>query len=76
MELIPAPFASLLTRLVREFERESKVYDLPARRFWHGAPDLDLSVLFHGHRASNPLGPAAGPQDQMAQNVVDRKSVV
>lgn len=70
MELIPAPFGSLLRRMLREFEREGKVFDLPARKFWHGSPDLDTSVLFHGRRASNPVGPAAGPQDQMAQNIV------
>src|SRR5207245_3061813 len=69
-ELIPASFASLLRRMLREYEREGKVFDLPARKFWHGAPDLDTSVLFHGRRAASPLGPAAGPQDQMAQNVV------
>src|SRR5437016_1013619 len=69
-ELIPASFANLLRRMLREHEREGKVFDLPARRFWHGAADLDTSVLFHGHRAASPLGPAAGPQDQMAQNVV------
>jgi putative selenate reductase len=56
--------------MLREYEREGKVFDLPARKFWHGAPDLDTSVLFHGRRAASPLGPAAGPQDQMAQNVV------
>jgi putative selenate reductase len=55
--------------MFREFEREGKVFDLPARKFWHGSPDLDTSVLFHGRRAAHPLGPAAGPQDQMAQNV-------
>jgi putative selenate reductase len=69
-ELIPAPFPSLLRRMLREYERGGKVFDLPARKFWHGAPDLDTSVLFHGRRAASPLGPAAGPQDQMAQNVV------
>jgi putative selenate reductase len=69
-ELIPASFANLLRRMLREHEREGKVFDLPARKFWHGAPDLDTSVLFHGRRAASPLGPAAGPQDQMAQNVV------
>ncbi len=69
-ELIPAPFASLLRRMLREHEREGKVYDLPARKFWRGSPDLDTSVTFHGRPAGNPVGPAAGPQDQMAQNVV------
>src|SRR5689334_2119401 len=69
-ELRPAPLANLLRRVFRELEQEGKVFDLPARKFWHGAPDLDLSVDFHGHPAANPLGPAAGPQDQMAQNIV------
>jgi putative selenate reductase len=70
MELIPAPFPVLLRRMIREHSREAKIFDLPARKFWRASPDLDLSVSFHGHRASNPLGPAAGPQDQMAQNIV------
>jgi putative selenate reductase len=56
--------------MLREYEREAKVFDLPARKFWHGPEDLDTSVFFHGRRATSPLGPAAGPQDQMAQNVV------
>jgi len=65
-ELIPAPFGHLLRRMFREHEREDKVFDLPARKFWHGSPELDTSVLFHGRKAANPLGPAAGPQSQMA----------
>jgi len=69
-ELIPAPFPSLLRRVLREAEREQKVFDLPARRFWSGPPDLDLSVVVHGHRAANPVGPAAGPHGQMAQNIL------
>ena len=69
-ELIGAPFGALLRRMLREHEREQKIFDLPARKFWRAAPDLDLGVSFHGHPAANPLGPAAGPQDQMAQNIV------
>jgi putative selenate reductase len=70
VDLIPAPFPHLLRRMLREHEREEKVFDLPARKFWKGSADLDTSVTFHGRRASNPVGPAAGPQDQMAQNIV------
>jgi len=53
-----------------EWEREQKVFDLPARRFWRGADDLDTSVVVHGRRSANPVGPAAGPHGQMAQNVL------
>ena len=69
-ELVPAPFPHLLARMLREAEREQKIFDLPARRFWRGAEDLDLSVAVHGHRVANPVGPAAGPHGQMAQNVL------
>jgi putative selenate reductase len=69
-ELVPAPFPHLLRRMLREREREQKVFDLPARRFWRGPGDLDTSVMVHGHRAANPVGPAAGPHGQMAQNVL------
>jgi putative selenate reductase len=70
MELVPAPFASLLRRMVREHEREGKIFDLPERKFWQPPSGLDFGVTFHGQPAANPLGPAAGPQDQMAQNIV------
>ena len=69
-ELIPAPFPHLLGRMLREAELERKVFDLPARRFWRGTDGLDTSVVVHGHRAASPVGPAAGPHGQMAQNVL------
>ena len=69
-ELAPAPFPHLLRRTLREAERERKVFDLPARRFWRGSADLDLAVAVHGRRVANPVGPAAGPHGQMAQNVL------
>lgn len=46
------------------------VFDLPARKFFKGAGGRDLSVLLHGRRAGTPLGPAAGPHTQLAQNIV------
>ncbi len=69
-ELIPHPFPALVTRMFRELERNQAIFDLPASRFFPGNPDRDMSVSFHGRRASCPLGPAAGPQTQMAQNLV------
>jgi putative selenate reductase len=70
-ELIPAPFADLVTRLHREPEVQDSLFDLP-RRSWYLPPAdaPDLSVQFHGQRAGNPVGPASGPQTQMAQNLV------
>lgn len=68
-ELIPIPLPVLLTRAFLEYEREGKIFDLPKAKFFRGLPGLDLSVTSNGHRASTPLGPAAGPHGQLAQNI-------
>ena len=68
--LCPYPFAALVRRAFRELDRRQAIFDLPARAFFLGDPPRDLSVRFHGHAASTPFGPAAGPQSQLAQNIV------
>ena len=70
VDLVPIPFGVLITRLFHELEHKRSAFDLPAQRFVHGDSRHDLSVLCRGHRASAPLGPAAGPHTQMAQNIV------
>jgi putative selenate reductase len=69
-ELIPIPLPLLLTRAFHEYEREGKIFDLPKSKFFRGLADVDTSVTFHGQRAANPVGPAAGPHDQLVQNIV------
>ncbi len=69
-DLIPYPFPALIRRMFRELAQDEAVFDLPASKFFLGDPERDLSVRFHGHRASSPIGPAAGPQTQLAQNLV------
>lgn len=70
VDLVPIPFGVLITRLFRELDRKRSAFDLPVQRFVQGDNRRDLSVLCHGRRASTPLGPAAGPHTQMAQNIV------
>jgi putative selenate reductase len=69
-ELVPYPLGRLISRMFREFDERQGIFDLPARSFVLGEPGLDLSVRFHGQTAGSPLGPAAGPQSQLAQNIV------
>ena len=68
--LRPYPFPALVRRMFRELEERQAIFDLPARAFFRGASGQDLSVRVHGHDASTPFGPAAGPQSQLAQNIV------
>src|SRR5262245_25736134 len=69
-ELVPVPLEAHVARLQAEWRARRALYDLPERSFWKPPADLDLSVSFHGDRAATPAGPAAGPQSQMAQNLV------
>jgi putative selenate reductase len=69
-ELRPIPFQQLIERVLREPARQQSLFDLPLRKVWRPHGDLDLSVDVHGHRAQTPIGPAAGPHAQLAQNIV------
>lgn len=69
MHLVPQPLSHLLARLRHEVEQRGPIFDLPRHRFYPGSA-VDLSVLLHGRRASSPIGPAAGPHTQLAQNLV------
>jgi len=69
-ELIPHPFGALVTRMFTELETEKSIFDYPQKKFFIGQSGRDYSVKFHGKNSSSPLGPASGPQTQMAQNLV------
>jgi putative selenate reductase len=69
-ELVPMSLGALVRRALAEHQHQQAVYDLPERVWYRGDPALDCSVSFHGERAATPLGPAAGPQSQLAQNIV------
>lgn len=69
-ELIPIPFEHLVRRALTELDRQGTLFDLPERKFFRGQPGKDLSVRFCGHVAATPVGPAAGPHTQLAQNIV------
>lgn len=68
--LAPMPIATLVRRMLRELDAKDGIFDLPARKFVRGDASHDCSVRFHGHVAATPFGPAAGPNTQLAQNIV------
>ena len=69
-ELIPHPFGALVTRMLTELEIEKSIFDYPQNKFFIGKSGRDYSVKFHRKNSSSPLGPASGPQTQMAENLV------
>ena len=69
-ELIPMPVDALLRRALNEWKANDTIYDLPRRKWWVGDADTDISVSFLGRDAASAVGPAAGPQSQLIQNIV------
>ena len=64
--MIPIPFRELMTWIVTEYGREGSVFGVP-RPYRAGEKHLPI---FGGERLETPFGPAAGPNTQLAQNIV------
>ncbi|MFK8023728.1 MAG: 4Fe-4S dicluster domain-containing protein [Ilumatobacter sp.] len=68
--LTPMSLPMLLHRIEHEWDTRKRIFDLPTARFWKRDREVDLSFEFLGRPAATPVGPAAGPHSQMAQNIV------
>jgi len=68
--LTPMSLEQLLLRIEHEWTSRQRIFDLASARIWKPADDVDLSFEFLGRTAATPVGPAAGPHSQMAQNIV------
>ena len=63
--MTPIPFADLLTQSLRAFRAERALYHVPVPA-QGPAPGMTLA----GRPLSCPVGPAAGPHTQLAQNLI------
>ena len=68
--LTPMSLKAILGRIAHEWETRGRIFDLASARIWSPDPEIDLSIYFLGRPAASPVGPAAGPHTQMAQNIV------
>ena len=68
--LTPMSLGQLLTRIAHEWETRNKIFDLPTARIWKPDAEVDLGFDFLGRPCASPIGPAAGPHSQLAQNIV------
>jgi putative selenate reductase len=68
--LQPWPLADLLNRIEREWTGRREIFGLQGRRFFKGTDGVDLGCRLGGEKLATPVGPAAGPHTQLAQNLV------
>ena len=64
----PVPFKEFLTRIVDEYQEHHSIFGIPAAQFYRKQDDRDIRVF--GETCETPIGPAAGPHTQLAQNIV------
>lgn len=66
----PQPFEVLLSWILKEYESNQSVFGLHRSLFYSPTPDGLYAVDMFGSRLGTPIGPAAGPHTQLAQNIV------
>lgn len=64
----PMPFASILDWMTAELKSENSVFGVRAKHFYRPGDKQITTAL--GDKLPAPVGPAAGPHTQLAQNII------
>jgi putative selenate reductase len=64
----PIPFDKLITWILAEYAKDDLVFGIPSAKFYKHSKHPNLQLF--GTVLENPLGPAAGPNTQLAQNII------
>ncbi|MTH48365.1 putative selenate reductase subunit YgfK [Intestinirhabdus alba] len=64
----PVPFEELLTRIFEEYHHYHSIFGIPEQQFY--SPTIRRWVNVFGEGCATPIGPAAGPHTQLAQNII------
>lgn len=64
----PIPFTELLERMFGEYHQSKSIFGIPEKQFYKKQTNQHLAVW--GENCETPVGPAAGPHTQLAQNIV------
>ncbi len=66
--MTPIPFDKLIEWVFNELKNENSIFGVPAEKFYNKKNDDKLSMS--DRIIENPIGPAAGPHTQLAQNII------
>ncbi len=64
----PIPFDKLMEWILCEYKNEGSIFGVPSAKFYR--KNNSKNLFFSGETIENPVGPAAGPHTQLAQNII------
>lgn len=64
----PIPFGELLKRIFEEYKQNKSIFGIPEKQFYRKDDNKKITVF--NETSETPIGPAAGPHTQLAQNIV------
>ncbi len=64
------PFDILLRWILKELEENDSIFGIPRALFYTPKANAPYAAEMFGHPLATPIGPAAGPHTQLAQNIV------
>ncbi len=64
----PVPFEELIHRIFSEYKASRTIFSIHEDQFYRNTKGSGIDVF--GQHAETPLGPAAGPHTQLAQNII------
>jgi putative selenate reductase len=66
----PISIRQLYQLIIKELKIRNSIFGIPSRLFYHPFSSIDLRTEIFGKPLHNPIGVAAGPHSQMAQNII------
>ena len=67
-KMIPLAFEKLINRIFQEYEQNKTIFGIHDTQFYHKKNEKFYNVL--NTQIEEPIGPAAGPHTQLAQNLI------
>ncbi|MBI9009375.1 MAG: putative selenate reductase subunit YgfK [Tenericutes bacterium] len=67
-EMRPIEFSKLMNWIKTEYQNEQSIFGIHANKFYRNKSGKTIELF--GEKISSPVGPAAGPNSQLAQNII------
>lgn len=64
----PIPFGHLIEWALEEYKKQGSIYGIREDKFYKNESNTYIETL--GEKLATPVGPAAGPHSQLAQNII------